>query len=102
MVEMVLGGSINSQIVGFITEAGGKAVGLTGKDGNMGLARKASRTVFDPGSNIEKIVDLGFVGEPEKIDTTVLTQTVGPDLIPVLAPLPPPAHGGTYTGNPDP
>src|SRR5262249_29464883 len=61
IVEMVLAGSINSQIVGFINAAGGKAVGLTGKDGNMVLARKVSRTVFDPGSNIEKIVDLGFV-----------------------------------------
>src|ERR1700752_1313112 len=72
IVEMVLAGSINSQIVGFINQAGGKAVGLTGKDGNMVLARKVNRTVFDPGSNIEKIVDLGFVGEPEKVDTMVL------------------------------
>src|SRR6266699_2925689 len=87
IVEMVLAGSINSQIVGFINEAGGKAVGLTGKDGNMVLARKVNRTVFDPGSNIEKIVDLGFVGEPDKIDTTVLTQILGRELITVLAPL---------------
>src|SRR5438105_14023530 len=53
VVEMVLAGSINKQIVGFINEAGGKAVGLCGKDGNMVLARKASRTVFDPDSKIE-------------------------------------------------
>src|SRR5213080_1160736 len=72
IVEMVLAGSINKQIVGFINEAGGKAVGLCGKDGNMVLARKASRTVADPGSHIEKVVDLGFVGEPEHVDTTVL------------------------------
>ncbi len=66
IVEMVLAGSINKQIVGFINEAGGKAVGLCGKDGNMVTARKVTRTVVDPGSHIEKIVDLGFVGEPEK------------------------------------
>jgi len=101
IVEMVLAGSINSQIVGFINEAGGKAVGLTGKDGNMVLARKVNRTVFDPGSNIEKIVDLGFVGEPDKIDTTVLAQILGRDLIPVLAPLAASAQGGTYNVNAD-
>src|SRR5205809_7893371 len=66
IVEMVLAGSINSQIGGFINEAGGKAVGLCGKDGNMVTARKISRTIADPGSAIEKVVDLGFVGEPEK------------------------------------
>src|SRR5215831_9777397 len=87
IVEMVLAGSINKQLVGFINEAGGKAIGLTGKDGNMVLARKVNRTVVDPGSNIERMVDLGFVGEPDKVDTTVLTQILGRDLIPVLAPL---------------
>jgi acetylglutamate kinase len=101
IVEMVLAGSINSQIVGFINEAGGKAVGLTGKDGNMVLARKVNRTVIDPGSNIEKMVDLGFVGQPEKIDTTVLTQILGRELIPVLAPLAASAQGGTYNVNAD-
>src|SRR5919206_2389367 len=64
IVEMVLAGSINKQIVGFINEAGGKAVGLCGKDGNMVTARKGSRSMLDPHSNIEKAVDLGFVGEP--------------------------------------
>src|SRR6266498_985093 len=68
IVEMVLAGSINKQIVGFINAAGGKAVGLTGKDGNMVLARKITRTLPDPGSNIEKVVDLGYVGEPDKVD----------------------------------
>src|SRR6201995_291075 len=66
IVEMVLAGSINKQIVGYINEAGGKAVGLCGKDGNMVLARKVTRHMVDPGSHIEKIVDLGFVGEPDK------------------------------------
>ena len=70
IVEMVLAGSINKQIVGYINEAGGKAVGLCGKDGNMVTAPKATRTMVDPDSNIEKVVDLGFVGEPEKVDLT--------------------------------
>jgi acetylglutamate kinase len=101
IVEMVLAGSINKQLVGFINEAGGKAVGLTGKDGNMVLARKVNRTVVDPDSNIEKIVDLGFVGEPEKVDTTVLTQILGGEIIPVLAPVATSAQGGTYNVNAD-
>src|SRR5947207_4838891 len=84
IVEMVLAGSINKQLVGFINGAGGKAIGLSGRDGNMVLARKLARSVADPGSNIEKVVDLGFVGEPEKVDVTVLTQILGRDLIPVL------------------
>jgi acetylglutamate kinase len=101
IVEMVLAGSINKQLVGFINEAGGKAVGLTGKDGNMVVARKVNRAVVDPGSNIERIVDLGFVGEPDKIDTTVLTQILGRELIPVLAPLAAAPQGGTYNVNAD-
>jgi len=101
VVEMVLAGSINKQIVGFINEAGGKAVGLCGKDGNMVLARKASRTVVDPGSHIEKIVDLGFVGEPDKVDVSVLNQILGRELIPVLAPVAAAAGGGTYNVNAD-
>jgi acetylglutamate kinase len=101
VVEMVLAGSINKQIVGFINQAGGKAVGLCGKDGNMVLARKVNRTVVDPGSNIEKVVDLGFVGEPEKVDTTVLNQMLGRELIPVLAPLATSANGATYNVNAD-
>src|SRR5437016_10409393 len=101
IVEMVLAGSINKQIVGFINEAGGRAVGLCGKDGNMVIARKARRTVVDPKSNIEKIIDLGFVGEPETVDTTVLTQILGRDLIPVLAPLATSHEGITYNVNAD-
>src|SRR6267143_3643505 len=99
--EMVLAGSINKQIVGFINGAGGKAIGLCGKDGNMVLARKLARSVADPGSHIEKIVDLGFVGEPEKVDVTVLEQILGRDLIPVLAPLATSAEGVTYNVNAD-
>jgi acetylglutamate kinase len=101
IVEMVLAGSINKQIVGFINEAGGRAVGLCGKDGNMVLARKLSRAVADPGSQIEKLVDLGFVGEPAKVDTTVLDQILGRDLIPVLAPVAAGLEGGTFNVNAD-
>jgi acetylglutamate kinase len=101
IVEMVLAGSINKQIVGFINGAGGKAVGLCGKDGNMVIARKATRSIVDPDSHIEKIIDLGFVGEPEKVDTTVLNQILGRDLIPVLAPLAISSDGITYNVNAD-
>jgi acetylglutamate kinase len=101
IVEMVLAGSINKQIVGYINGAGGKAVGLCGKDGNMVVARKATRSMVDPDSNMEKIIDLGFVGEPEKVDTTVLTQILGRDLIPVLAPLATSSEGVTYNINAD-
>ena len=62
IVEMVLAGLINKQMVGYINEAGGKAIGLCGKDGNMVIARKLTRAVVDPDSNIETLVDLGFVG----------------------------------------
>ena len=101
IVEMVLAGSINKQIVGYINEAGGRALGLSGKDGNMVQAKKVTRRVADPGSNIEKIVDLGFVGEPVKVDITVLTQILGRDLIPVLAPVAAGIEGGTFNVNAD-
>ena len=101
VVEMVLAGAINKQMVGYINEAGGKAIGLCGKDGNMVTARKLTRTVVDPGSEIEKIVDLGFVGEPEKVDTTVLDQVLGRELIPVLAPVAAGTNGGTFNVNAD-
>src|SRR5476651_993329 len=101
IVEMVLAGSINKQIVGYINAAGGKAIGLCGKDGNMVVAKKATRRVIDPGSNIEKVVDLGFVGEPDKVDLTVLNVILGKEMIPVLAPLATSASGGTYNVNAD-
>ena len=87
IVEMVLAGSINKQIVGWIGAEGGKAIGLCGKDGNMVTARKVTRTVVDPDSNIEKVVDLGFVGEPEHVNRSVLDAVLKAELIPVLAPV---------------
>jgi acetylglutamate kinase len=101
IVEMVLAGAINKQIVGYVNAAGGKAIGLCGKDGNMVIARKATRKVIDPDSHIEKVVDLGFVGEPDKVDTTVLNTVLGRELIPVLAPVCASAEGGTYNVNAD-
>jgi acetylglutamate kinase len=101
IVEMVLAGSINKQMVGYINAAGGKAIGLCGKDGNMVIARKLTRTVVDPDSAIEQVVDLGYVGEPEKVDTTVLNQILGRELIPVLAPVAAAANGGTFNVNAD-
>jgi acetylglutamate kinase len=101
IVEMVLAGSINKQIVGYINAAGGKAIGLCGKDGNMVRAKKVTRTVVDPDSRIERVIDLGYVGEPDKIDVTILNQVIGRELIPVLAPVATSADGGTFNVNAD-
>jgi acetylglutamate kinase len=101
IVEMVLAGSINKQIVGTIAAEGGKAIGLCGKDGNMVLARRVTRTVVDPDSNIEKVVDLGFVGEPERVDRTVLDAVINAEIIPVLAPVAIGSDGETYNVNAD-
>jgi len=101
IVEMVLAGSINKQIVGFINAEGGRAIGLCGKDGNMVTAVKLTRTMVDPDSRIERHIDLGFVGEPSKVDTTVLDQVLGRELIPVLAPVAQGVDGETYNVNAD-
>jgi acetylglutamate kinase len=101
IVEMVLAGSINKQIVGTINAQGGRAIGLCGKDGNMVTARKVTARRGDNGSHLEDEVDLGFVGEPAKVDTTVLEQILGRELIPVLAPVAQGADGETYNVNAD-
>jgi len=101
VVEMVLAGSINKQLVGFINEAGGKAIGLTGKDGNLVRARKLNRTVVDAEAGLERIIDLGFVGEPESVDVTVLTEILGREIIPVLAPIAGGVDNVTYNVNAD-
>jgi acetylglutamate kinase len=101
VVEMVLAGSINKQIVGWIGAEGGKAVGLCGKDGNMVVARKVTRTAVDPDSNIENVVDLGFVGEPEHVNREVLDQVLQAELIPVLAPVAVGRDSQTYNVNAD-
>jgi acetylglutamate kinase len=93
IVEMVLAGSINKQIVGLINAEGGRSIGLCGKDGNMVIAKKAAPT--------SEAIDLGFVGEPAKVDTTVLDQVLGRELIPVLAPVAQGTDGETYNVNAD-
>jgi len=101
VVEMVLAGSINKEIVMAINAEGGKAVGLSGKDGNMVFAEKVTRTEKDPDSNIEREVDLGFVGEPKRISRAVIDMVLGAGLIPVIAPVAPGDDGNTYNINAD-
>ncbi|MCB1486430.1 MAG: acetylglutamate kinase, partial [Bauldia sp.] len=101
VVEMVLAGSINKEIVMAINAEGGKAVGLSGKDGNMVVAEKVRRTEIDPDSNIEKVIDLGFVGEPKRVNRAVIDMLLGAELIPVIAPVAPGADGETYNVNAD-
>ncbi|MGH6718513.1 MAG: acetylglutamate kinase [Alphaproteobacteria bacterium] len=101
VVEMVLSGTINKQIVTAISEAGGLAVGLSGKDGRLIEARKLRRTRRDPDSNIEKILDLGFVGEPATVNPDVLRAFAGSDIIPVIAPLGVGPGGETFNINAD-
>ena len=101
IVEMVLAGSINKEIVAMINAAGEWAIGLCGKDGNMVFAEKAKKTVTDPDSNIEKVVDLGFVGEIIGVDRTVLDLLARSEMIPVIAPVAPGRDGHTYNINAD-
>jgi acetylglutamate kinase len=101
IVEMVLAGSINKQIVTAIQAAGGQAVGLSGKDGNLIEASKLTRTRRDPGSHIEQVLDLGFVGQPTKVHTKILKAFEGTDLVPVIAPIGVGTDGQTYNINAD-
>ncbi len=101
IVEMVLSGKINKQVVSSINAAGGRAIGLSGKDGGLIQARKLRRSKKDPDSNIEKILDLGFVGEPTDIDPSILTNLMDTDLIPVIAPIGTGSGGETYNINAD-
>jgi len=101
IVEMVLAGSINKQVVTAINQAGGLAIGLSGKDGRLIEARKLTRTKRDPDSNIEKVLDLGFVGEPSKINPSILRTLTASDIIPVVAPIGVGEDGQTYNINAD-
>lgn len=100
VVEMVLAGSINKNIVGALNQAGGRAVGLCGKDGNLIIARKVDHK-HDPDSNVENAVDLGFVGEPETINPEILETMIKSDIIPVIAPIGVSTSGDTYNINAD-
>ncbi len=101
IVEMVLSGSINKSIVAAINRAGGRAVGVSGKDANFLVASKVKRTKKDPDSNIERVLDLGFVGEPTHIDPSFLESFAKSDIIPVVAPIGVGTDGATYNINAD-
>jgi acetylglutamate kinase len=101
VVEMVLAGTVNKQVATLITAAGALAVGVCGKDGGMIRARKLTRTKVDPHSHIERVLDLGFVGEPEHIDVRVIHALTGAGLIPVIAPVGMGADGQSYNVNAD-
>jgi acetylglutamate kinase len=101
IAEMVLSGAINKEIVSWIGKAGGRAVGLSGKDGRMVIAEKVRRTQKDPDSNIEREVDLGFVGEPAEVDRRVIDTISKAGMIPVIAPIGIGEDGETYNINAD-
>lgn len=101
VAEMVLSGAINKELVGWIAGAGGKALGISGKDGGLVTASKVQRTAKDPDSQIEQAVDLGFVGEPTSVDTKIIETASGAGMIPVIAPIAPGKDGETYNINAD-
>ncbi|MEP3247678.1 MAG: acetylglutamate kinase [Sneathiella sp.] len=101
IAEMVLCGSLNKNIVQAINKAGGLAIGLSGKDGNLIEVQKLTRTKRDPDSNIERILDLGFVGEPSRINPEILESFEDIDVIPVIAPIGVGPNGQTFNINAD-
>jgi acetylglutamate kinase len=101
VVEMVLAGTVNKQVTGLINNAGALAVGISGKDGGLIRAKKINRTKKDPDSDIERVLDLGFVGEPTAIDARVIHALTGSGLIPVIAPIGVGNDGHTYNINAD-
>jgi acetylglutamate kinase len=101
VVEMVLGGSVNKEIVASINRNGGKAIGVTGKDGQLIRARKLKVSRFSPELNASEIIDIGHVGEVDQIDTEVLGVILGSNFIPVIAPIGSDAQGNTYNINAD-
>jgi acetylglutamate kinase len=101
VVEMVLAGTINKQIVCQINQLGGHACGISGKDGNLLIAKKLTRTEVDPDSNIERVVDLGFVGEPEEVNPRIVQVLAANEFIPVVSPLGLGRDGTTFNINAD-
>ena len=101
VVEMVLAGRINKNIASKINSAGGKAVGVSGKDGSMIIAEKLTKQKNSGESNIEKIIDLGYVGFPKKINNEIIETLINDDFIPVIAPLGLGVDGKTYNINAD-
>ena len=101
VAEMVLCGNICKSIVADIQAAGGRAIGLSGKDDGLVTATKMSRKKADPDSNIEKVIDLGFVGDPSTVNPELLHQTIDAGVIPVISPIAAGADGHTYNINAD-
>jgi acetylglutamate kinase len=101
VVEMVLAGSVNKEIVSAINDQGGKAVGISGKDANLMRAKRLERRVRDPGSNIEQVMDLGFVGDPAVVEPHIVDVIIHSDLIPVIAPIGVGPDGETLNINAD-
>ena len=101
VVEMVLAGRINKNIASKINSSGGKAVGISGKDGSMIVAEKLTKQNGSSESNIEKIIDLGYVGFPKKINNTIIETLIKDDFIPIIAPLGIGVDGKTYNINAD-
>jgi len=101
MVEMVLGGQVNKSIVSLINNHGGRAVGLTGKDGGMIRAEKLHISPDDPAVDVSEVIDLGHVGNVRSIDTSVVDMLVNSDFIPVIAPIGVGENGQSYNINAD-
>ncbi len=101
VVEMVLAGSINSSVVSDIQHAGGKAIGISGKDGNLCIAKKMERTRLNSATGKAEAVDLGFVGDPGKINPDILHTIIHSEAIPVIAPIAASREGDTYNVNAD-
>ena len=101
IAEMVLSGAINKELVSWIGQAGGSAIGISGKDGGFVKATKLRRTNRDPDSNIERIIDLGYVGEPKRVDRSVVDRISAAGMIPVIAPIGVGDDGATYNINAD-
>ncbi|VVS98611.1 Acetylglutamate kinase [Sphingomonas sp. EC-HK361] len=101
IAEMVLSGAINKEIVAWIGQAGGRAVGISGKDAGFVQAEKVAHRAADPLQGIERHVDLGFVGEPVAVDRRILDTLSAAGIIPVVAPIAIGADGHTYNINAD-
>ncbi len=101
VVEMVLAGAINKNIVAAINRAGGRAVGLSGKDADLIRAKKLAHKARETDSNVEKVIDLGYVGDPESVNGEVLMELAGAGVIPVIAPIGFDDAGSTYNINAD-
>jgi acetylglutamate kinase len=101
VVEMVLGGSVNKEIVGTINQHGGKAIGITGKDGNLIQAKKLNVTRVTPETDVSEIIDMGHVGQITKINTAVIDMLTQSDFIPVIAPIGIGSDGTSYNINAD-